>query len=75
MEYYWNKMYVELALCHLKQQILSEVGEIIKTKTADAPKNDVILYLKKNIDFLTIKLLIIKWRTRIENLDNKNDLK
>ena len=46
MEYY-----VELALCHLKQQILSEVGEIIKTKTADAPKNDVILYLEKTLTF------------------------
>ena len=51
MEYYWNKKYVELALCHLKQQILSEVGEIIKTKTADAPKNDVITYLEKTLTF------------------------
>ena len=51
MKYYWNKMHVELALCHLKQQILSEVGEIIKTKTADAPKNDVIAYLEKTLTF------------------------
>ena len=46
---YISKKYDELALSHLKQQMLSEIREIIKYETDNAPKND-ITYLEKHID-------------------------
>ena len=39
-------------MSHLKQQMLSEIREIIKYETYNAPKND-IAYLEKHIDTLT----------------------
>ena len=40
IENYISKKYDELALYHLKQQILSEVSEIIKCELDNAPKNN-----------------------------------
>ena len=37
-ENYISKKYDELALSHLKQQILSEIREVIKYETDNAPK-------------------------------------
>ena len=49
---YIGKKYDELALSHLKQQMLSEIREIIKYETDNAPKND-ITYLEKHTDTWT----------------------
>ena len=49
---YISKKYDELALSHLKQQMLSEIREIIKYETDNAPKND-ITYLEKHTDTWT----------------------
>ena len=40
IENYISKKYDELALYHLKQQILSEVSEIIKCELDNTPKNN-----------------------------------
>ena len=41
-ENYISKKYDELALSHLKQQMLSKIREIIKYETDNAPKNNVL---------------------------------
>ena len=46
-------------MSHLKQQMLSEIREIIKYETDNAPKND-ITYLEKQIDTLTSEVYFLR---------------
>ena len=66
-ENYISKKYDELALSHLKQQMLSEIREIIKYETDNAPKND-IAYLQKHIDTLTSEVYFLREELKEKNL-------
>ena len=44
---------------HLKQQMLSQIREIIRYETDNAPKND-ITYLEKHLDTLTSEVYFLR---------------
>ena len=58
-ENYISKKYDELALSHLKQQILSEIREVIKYETDNAPKKKKKMTpsSEKHNDTLTTRLV------------------
>ena len=61
-------------MSHLKQQIFSEVREIIKFETDSAPKND-ITHLEKYIDTLASEAYFLREELKEKNLLIKTILK
>ena len=60
IENYINNKYDEIALCHLKQSILSEVHTTINEKIISIPKRDEVTNLQNHIDTLMSEIFYVK---------------